>query len=104
LRAVFFVLLLPGTVAGYLPLRILRATNRLSAPDVSLFSVAAALVGYMAVVFVLFHLFVVLYEEPALESRFGQSYRNYHKAVPRWGFTVRPFSETPPGTARHAGE
>jgi len=32
----------------------------------------------------LFHLFVILYEEPALERRFGDSYQEYRKAVPRW--------------------
>jgi protein-S-isoprenylcysteine O-methyltransferase Ste14 len=50
------------------------------------------LVKYALLVFVLFHLFVVLYEERTLESRFGESYRLYRKAVPRWGFTVRPYS------------
>ncbi len=42
----------------------------------------------------LFHLFVVLYEEPTLESSFGESYRVYRRAVPRWGFTVHPFQES----------
>ena len=30
------------------------------------------------------HLFVVLYEEPALRRRFGDSYQAYRVAVPRW--------------------
>jgi protein-S-isoprenylcysteine O-methyltransferase Ste14 len=30
------------------------------------------------------HLFVVLYEEPTLERRFGESYRAYRRAVNRW--------------------
>ena len=50
------------------------------------------LLDYAATVLVCFHLFVVLYEEPSLESRFGESYLSYRKAVPRWGFTVHPFS------------
>ena len=33
---------------------------------------------------VLAHLFVVLYEEPALERRFGESYRRYKASVNRW--------------------
>ena len=39
----------------------------------------------------LFHLFVVFYEEPALEARFGQSYRDYRQTVNRWipGFPAR---------------
>jgi protein-S-isoprenylcysteine O-methyltransferase Ste14 len=39
---------------------------------------------------VVFHLVVVLYEEPALKAKFGESYARYRRAVPRWGFTVHP--------------
>jgi protein-S-isoprenylcysteine O-methyltransferase Ste14 len=31
-----------------------------------------------------FHLFVVHYEEPNLERRFGEAYRKYRASVPRW--------------------
>ena len=31
-----------------------------------------------------FHLFVVLYEEPALSSKFGATYEDYLRDVPRW--------------------
>ena len=41
-RAAFFVLLLPGTVAGYVPFLILRAANRLHIPALSISSVAAS--------------------------------------------------------------
>lgn len=34
--------------------------------------------------FLVFHLVVVLVEEPGLESRFGESYRVYKERVPRW--------------------
>ncbi|HJZ84265.1 MAG TPA: isoprenylcysteine carboxylmethyltransferase family protein [Polyangia bacterium] len=160
LRALFFVALLPGTIAGYVPFRMLRASSLLRVPSLSLSSVAAgalalagaavllrcvwdffaagqgtlapvdpprhlvvrglyrftrnpmyngvlalllgqawlfrsvALVEYTAAVFAGFHLFVVLYEEPTLESRFGDSYREYRRRVPRWGFTIRPYSES----------
>jgi len=47
---------------------------------------------YAALVFVMFHLFVIVYEEPTLESQFGESFRTYKRAVPRWGFTMRPFT------------
>jgi protein-S-isoprenylcysteine O-methyltransferase Ste14 len=30
------------------------------------------------------HLFVVLYEEPSLERRFGDDYRAYRRTVGRW--------------------
>jgi protein-S-isoprenylcysteine O-methyltransferase Ste14 len=55
---------------------------------------SVGLVTYALLVLVLFHLFVVLYEEPALESQFTESYRVYRRAVPRWGFTTRPFQES----------
>ena len=158
LRAIFFVLLLPGTVAGYIPFHILRTADRLRVPELSLSCVGASILAiagtvvllrcwdffakgkgtlapidpprvlvvsglyrftrnpmyngvlalilgeawlfgsvsllkYALLVLVLFHLFVVLYEEPALTSQFGESYRAYRRAVPRWGFTTRPFQE-----------
>jgi protein-S-isoprenylcysteine O-methyltransferase Ste14 len=165
LRAIFFVLLLPGTVAGYVPFLILRAADRLRVPEFSPSSVGASilviagsgvllrcvwdffakgkgtlapidpprvlvvsglyrftrnpmyngvlalilgeawllgsvsLLKYSLLVLVFFHLFVVLYEEPALTSQFGESYRAYRRAVPRWGFTTRPFQEGTGSTA-----
>lgn len=36
------------------------------------------------------HLFVLLYEEPALERRFGDAYRAYRRRTPRW-VTIRPW-------------
>jgi len=53
---------------------------------------SVSLIKYALLVLVLFHLFVVLYEEPALTSQFGDSYRVYRRAVPRWGFRTRPIS------------
>ena len=168
LRAIFFVLLLPGTVAGYVPFRILSAADQVRVPELSRSSAGASIVAiagavvllrcvwdffakgrgtlapidpprvlvvsglyrftrnpmyngvlalilgeawlfgsmsllkYALLVFVLFHLFVVLYEEPALTSQFGESYRVYRRAVPRWGFTTRPFQEGTGSTAQHA--
>ena len=46
---------------------------------------------YAAAVFLGFHLFVVLYEEPHLQSRFGESYMEYASAIPRWRITLRGF-------------
>jgi len=43
LRAIFFVLLLPGTVAGYIPFGILSTAGRLRAPELSLSSVGASI-------------------------------------------------------------
>jgi len=165
LRAIFFVLLLPGTVAGYIPFSMLHTEDRLRVPELSLSAVAASILAiagtmvllrcvwdffakgngtlapidpprllvvsglyrftrnpmyngvvalilgeawlfgsvslleYALLVLILFHLFVVFYEEPALTSQFGESYRAYRRTVPRWGFTTRPFREGSGNTA-----
>lgn len=41
----------------------------------------AAWAAFMAVAW---HLFVVFYEEPTLVRLFGDAYRDYRRAVPRW--------------------
>lgn len=40
--------------------------------------------GLDAGIFILFHLVAVRVEEPGLEKRFGESYREYKRGVPRW--------------------
>lgn len=45
-----------------------------------------ALSIYTAAFAVLFHIFVVFYEEPILRNRFGASYIDYCRQVPRWNF------------------
>lgn len=40
--------------------------------------------AYAVAMAVFFHLFVIGYEEPRLERCFGDSYREYRNAVPRW--------------------
>ena len=42
------------------------------------------LAAYTALLGAAFHLFVILYEEPNLTARFGESYRRYKVNVPRW--------------------
>ena len=44
----------------------------------------AVLVGYAVFVWAAFFAFVVLYEEPALQRRFGASYTEYRANVRRW--------------------
>lgn len=39
---------------------------------------------YTIIVFSLFYLFVLFYEEPVLKKKFGESYREYCKKVSRW--------------------
>ena len=45
---------------------------------------APVLLRYAAAFFLVTHLFVVLYEEPALRRKFGESYERYRATVPRW--------------------
>jgi protein-S-isoprenylcysteine O-methyltransferase Ste14 len=158
LRSLFSLVLLPGTVAGYIPWRILRASRLFALSELSINAFPAVCLGllglgvllwcvwdflaagrgtlalfdppkflvvrglyrftrnpmyngvvamllgeawlfrssavlqYAFLMFVIFHLTVMIYEEPALEARFGESYRVYRAVVPRWGFTVRGFA------------
>lgn len=42
------------------------------------------MLAYAVAVFLFFHLFVTLYEEPRLTKKFGAAYEKYCKSVPRW--------------------
>lgn len=50
----------------------------------SLFFESWRLLRYAGYVFITVHLFVVLYEEPALRRKFGDSYEEYRRNVRRW--------------------
>ncbi len=39
---------------------------------------------YAAVMLLIAHVFVILYEEPTLRRQFGESYEEYRRTVPRW--------------------
>ncbi len=39
---------------------------------------------YAAIVFSVFHVWVIFYEEPTLKRRFGESYEKYCRRVSRW--------------------
>ncbi len=45
---------------------------------------------------IVFHLRVVLYEEPEMKRLFGSEWERYRKAVPRWGIAARPFDPDEP--------
>lgn len=48
-------------------------------------------IEYAAIVWLLFHLFVVVYEEPTLRKSFGLEYEIFCQEVPRWIPRVRPW-------------
>ncbi len=39
---------------------------------------------YLVLIFLAFHTFVTLYEEPTLKQKFGSAYEDYCQRVPRW--------------------
>jgi protein-S-isoprenylcysteine O-methyltransferase Ste14 len=42
------------------------------------------------------HVFFLAYEEPAVERRFGEEYRRYKQAVPRWIPRRTPYPDVRP--------
>ena len=52
------------------------------------------LLGWAGVFFLLNTAYFVLSEEPGLERRFGEDYRRYKAAVPRWVPRATPYRET----------
>jgi protein-S-isoprenylcysteine O-methyltransferase Ste14 len=45
---------------------------------------SGVLLAYAAGIWLIFHLFVLLYEEPTLRRQFGDEYETYWRSVPRW--------------------
>ena len=52
---------------------------------------SALLLMVLLFLWLAFHLFVTLYEEPTLRRLFGDPYREYCRSVPRWIPRVRPY-------------
>jgi protein-S-isoprenylcysteine O-methyltransferase Ste14/8-oxo-dGTP pyrophosphatase MutT (NUDIX family) len=50
----------------------------------AMFYGSALLLVWAGLAWIFFHLFVVLYEEPTLQQRFGAAYDEYVEQVPRW--------------------
>jgi len=61
----------------------------------ALLLVQLGLFWYAAVVVGMVTAFVYLYEEPALGRRFGESYQEYRRAVPRWWPRLSPWQPPP---------
>lgn len=53
------------------------------------------LLAYAALVWCVFNLFVIYYEEPVLRQKFGALYEEYCKSVPRWIPRMHPFRASP---------
>jgi len=53
------------------------------------------LLEYGALVWLAFHLFVLLYEEPVLRETFGPEYQSFCAHVPRWIPRLKPWGATP---------
>jgi ADP-ribose pyrophosphatase YjhB (NUDIX family) len=60
----------------------------------AIFYGSVALLLWAAVAWIVFHSFVILYEEPTLRRRFGAAYESYTEHVPRW-LPSRPRSVSP---------
>jgi protein-S-isoprenylcysteine O-methyltransferase Ste14 len=52
---------------------------------------------YGVIVWLLFHLFVLVYEEPALKATFGSEYTSFCAEVPRWIPRLTPWRSHPKG-------
>jgi protein-S-isoprenylcysteine O-methyltransferase Ste14 len=50
--------------------------------------------GYAALMWGVFHLFVLMYEEPTLHGQFGESYAAYQTGVRRWWPRLTPWQPT----------
>jgi protein-S-isoprenylcysteine O-methyltransferase Ste14 len=46
---------------------------------------------YATLIWLCFFTFVVFYEEPSLQRRFGDSYAAYRSSVPRWWPRITPW-------------
>ncbi len=61
---------------------------------------SGAILIYAALCWLVFHAFVLYYEEPTLRKEFGAIWEQYSRAVPRWGIARRPYT---PATGPAAG-
>ncbi len=56
----------------------------LALASAALFYESTPLLGYTGIFFLITHLFILWYEEPALRRTFGQEYETYCRQVNRW--------------------
>ena len=60
--------------------------------------------GYSGIVWCVFHLLVVGYEEPTLRLQFGESYSAYQAGVRRWWPRVKPWNPAGAETLKDLGD
>ena len=60
----------------------------------ALFLGSLRLLEYGAILWLGFHLFVLVYEEPTLRSTFGEEYKTFCAHVPRWIPRTRPWDHS----------
>jgi protein-S-isoprenylcysteine O-methyltransferase Ste14 len=70
---------------------------------IALWHRSAFCLGLAAALYLVFHLAVVYLEEPGLEKRFGDSYREYRRNVPRWVPRITPWQRSSPEPVAPAG-
>jgi protein-S-isoprenylcysteine O-methyltransferase Ste14 len=58
---------------------------------------SVALLEYGALIWLLFHVFVLFYEEPTLRASFGSQYTAFCVEVPRWIPRLAPWTRHPNG-------
>jgi len=58
----------------------------------------AMLLAYAGLVWLLFHIFVLAYEEPILRKKFGSEYEPFCAEVPRWIPRLSPLDSPPEAT------
>lgn len=61
----------------------------------SVFFHSTDLLTWMAIFFAINVVYFIAYEEPALEERFGEAYREYKQHVPRWIPRITPYKLPP---------
>jgi protein-S-isoprenylcysteine O-methyltransferase Ste14 len=81
---------------GYVRNPMITAVLAVLAGEAALFGSPQLLI-WCAAFFAINHVFFLLYEEPAVERRFGAEYRAYAREVPRW-FPRRSQARTSPAS------
>ncbi len=80
--------LFPKEFVAFGPFRYLRNPMSLGAVifmvGLGLYESSVSILLFAAAMFLFLHLLVVYVEEPGLERRFGESYREYKRTINRW--------------------